>query len=66
MTTISSTMNLSDLADHMGRDVTDAEATEMRNLINREAINYGWEKISDIEDTEWFAMMEEAVRVATA
>ena len=58
---ISSTMNLSDLADLMGNNATDAEAAAMRDLINREAINYGWEETSDIEDTEWFAMMASAL-----
>lgn len=61
---INPVMNLSELKDYMSSHVvvSDKEAAKMRDLINREAINYGWNDVDDIEDQEWFAMLEEACK----
>jgi hypothetical protein len=64
MTAINSLMTIREVAEHMGQGATSSEASRMRDLILNEAINYGWENISDIEEPEWFAMMEEATKPA--
>lgn len=63
---ISTSMNLTALIDCMSPNgdeaVTDAQAAAMRELINRDAPAYGWKSTSDIEDTDWFRLRDEATQ----
>lgn len=57
---IEPTMNLDHLTERMWADST-AAAQAMRELLLQGQKVYGWRTTSDVEDDEWFALLDEAV-----
>ena len=65
---IESTMNLDHLADLMyltGSEPVDAEVVAMRDMLLSRQKSHKWQTTSDVEDAEWFAMLDKAVSRAT-
>ena len=60
---ISRTMDLGQLAERMGDDVFEPEATAMRGMLTANAPAYGWTTTNDVEDADWFRMLEIAARM---
>ena len=63
---ISPTMSLCDLAERMGDATTTSEATAMRALLVHAAPSYGWQTTGDVEDGDWFRMLDIAARIDEA
>lgn len=64
---ISSTMSPDDLAERMSGDPLNiAETTAMRAMLVAAAPSYGWQTTSDIEDGDWFRMLDIAAQVDKA
>ena len=64
---IEPTMNLDHLADLMylsGAEPVDTEVVAMRDMLLQWQKLHGWKTTSDVEDAEWFAMLDEAVSCA--
>lgn len=57
--------NLQDIRDGMdvnGDDnVSEEQTKRMQALLNRDAPTYGWKRLSDVEDVDWFRMQTEAM-----
>lgn len=61
---ISPTMPLDHLAERMwvnGDEPDLALAQRMRDLLVSNATAYQWESTNDVEDVDWFRMLDEAV-----
>ena len=64
MMKIEPTMNLDHLADLMylaGAEPVDTEVVAMRNMLLSGQESHKWQTTSDVEDAEWFAMLDQAV-----
>ena len=60
---ITPTMNLDDLRDRMspnGDSVTEGQAAKMRDLLNSNAEAYEWQDTQDVDDSDWFRMLDES------
>ena len=58
---IASDMDLQRLAELMGEvDYREETVATMRDLLVTDAPEYGWKTTSDVEDTDWFRLLEEA------
>ena len=64
---IEPTMNLDHLADLMyitGSEPVDAEVVAMRDMLLQGQESHEWKTTSDVEDAEWFSMLDQAVSSA--
>lgn len=51
-------MDLWQLAERMGDCATESDALAMRSLILADQESYGWNDTDDIEDVDWFRMLD--------
>ena len=64
---IEPTMNLDHLADLMyltGAEPVDTEVVAMRDMLLQGQKLHGWKTTSDVEDAEWFSMLDQAMSSA--
>ena len=54
---IANDMGLNELAEHMGKEATEAEARAMRELLVE---NFNGQDTADIPEADWLEMLDEA------